>query len=58
MAAQQKEPRRSKRMTAVRAKVDRSKVYPVDEALHLVTIRDDEALLACHRRGRVYPIRP
>ena len=36
MAAQQKEPRRSKRMTAVRAKVDRSKVYPVDEALKLV----------------------
>jgi len=36
MAGQQKQPRLSKRMTAVRGKVDRSKSYPVDEALKLV----------------------
>jgi len=36
MAAEQKVPRLSKRMTTVRAKVDRSKAYPVDEAMQLV----------------------
>jgi large subunit ribosomal protein L1 len=36
MAGQQKQPKLSKRMTAVRGKVDRSKSYPVDEALKLV----------------------
>jgi large subunit ribosomal protein L1 len=36
MAAEQKLPNLSKRMKAVRAKVDRSKAYPVDEALKLV----------------------
>ena len=36
MAAEQKSPRLSKRMKTVRAKVDRSKFYPVDEALALV----------------------
>jgi len=36
MAAEQKSPRLSKRMTTVRAKVDRSKFYSVDEALKLV----------------------
>ena len=36
MAAEQKLPKLSKRMKAVRAKVDRSKAYPVDEALKLV----------------------
>jgi large subunit ribosomal protein L1 len=36
MATAPKNPRLSKRMTTVRAKVDRSKVYPVDEALALV----------------------
>jgi large subunit ribosomal protein L1 len=36
MAAEQKQPKLSKRMKAVRAKVDRSKAYPVDEALKLV----------------------
>jgi large subunit ribosomal protein L1 len=34
--AEQKLPKLSKRMTAVRAKVDRSKVYTLDEALKLV----------------------
>src|SRR5437762_303764 len=34
--AEQKAPRLSKRMKTVRAKVDRSKAYPVDEALKLV----------------------
>ena len=34
--AEQKTPRLSKRMTTVRNKVDRSKFYPVDEALNLV----------------------
>jgi large subunit ribosomal protein L1 len=36
MAAEPKSPRLSKRMKTVRAKVDRSKAYPVDEALALV----------------------
>ncbi len=36
MATEQKLPKLSKRMKAVRAKVDRSKAYPVDEALKLV----------------------
>ena len=34
--AEQKAPRLTKRMTAVRGKVDRSKSYPIDEALKLV----------------------
>ena len=34
--AEQKTPRLSKRMKTVRGKVDRSKMYPVDEALKLV----------------------
>jgi large subunit ribosomal protein L1 len=34
--AEQKTPRLSKRMKTVRAKVDRSKAYPVDDALKLV----------------------
>jgi large subunit ribosomal protein L1 len=36
MAAEQKLPRLSKRMKVVRGKIDRSKVYPVDDALKLV----------------------
>ena len=36
MAAEQKTPKLSKRMQTVRGKVDRSKAYPVDEALKLV----------------------
>src|SRR5262250_3641394 len=36
MAGQQKLPHLSKRMKTVRGKVDRSKAYPVDEALKLV----------------------
>jgi large subunit ribosomal protein L1 len=36
MAGQPKLPKLSKRMTAVRGKVDRSKSYPIDEALKLV----------------------
>jgi large subunit ribosomal protein L1 len=36
MAAEQKLPKLPKRMKAIRAKVDRSKTYPVDEALKLV----------------------
>jgi large subunit ribosomal protein L1 len=36
MAPEQKVPRLSKRMTTVRAKIDRSKAYPVDEAMKLV----------------------
>jgi large subunit ribosomal protein L1 len=36
MTTAQKLPKLSKRMTAVRGKVDRSKAYPVDEALKLV----------------------
>jgi len=36
MAGQQKLPKLSKRMQAVRAKVDHGKAYPVDEALTLV----------------------
>ncbi|MEP7183829.1 MAG: 50S ribosomal protein L1 [Betaproteobacteria bacterium] len=36
MATEQKLPRLSKRMNTVRGKVDRSKAYPVDEALKLV----------------------
>jgi len=36
MAAEQKSPRLSKRMNTVRAKVDRSRFYSVDEALKLV----------------------
>jgi len=36
MAAAQKDPKLGKRMQGVRAKVDRSKTYPVDEALALV----------------------
>jgi len=36
MAAEQKQPKLSKRMKVVRGKVDRSKSYPVDEALKLV----------------------
>src|SRR2546427_5761863 len=36
MAAEQKLPKLSKRMKAIRAKVDRSNAYPVDEALKLV----------------------
>ncbi len=34
--ATEKQPKLSKRVTAVRSKVDRSKAYPVDEALKLV----------------------
>jgi len=36
MATEQKLPKLSKRMKAVRGKVDRAKAYPVDEALKLV----------------------
>jgi large subunit ribosomal protein L1 len=36
MATEQKLPRLSKRMKSVRGKVDRTKAYPVDEALKLV----------------------
>jgi len=36
MATEQKLPRLSKRMNTVRGKVDRTKAYPVDEALKLV----------------------
>jgi large subunit ribosomal protein L1 len=36
MATAQKLPKLSKRMKVVRGKVDRSKAYPVDEALKLV----------------------
>jgi large subunit ribosomal protein L1 len=36
MAGQQKEPKLSKRMKTVRAKVERTKSYPVDDALKLV----------------------
>jgi len=36
MATAQREPKLSKRVTAVRAKVDRSKAYAVDDALNLV----------------------
>ena len=36
MAGQQREPKLSKRMKTVRAKVDRSKAYPLDDALKLV----------------------
>ena len=36
MTAQQREPKLSKRMKAVRGKVDRSKAYPLDDALKLV----------------------
>jgi large subunit ribosomal protein L1 len=36
MAAEQKVPKLSKRMKAVRGKVDHNKAYPVDEALKLV----------------------
>lgn len=36
MAAEQRLPKLSKRMKAVRLKVDRSKAYPVDDALKLV----------------------
>lgn len=36
MAASEKSPRLSKRMKTVRGKVDRSKAYPVDDALKLV----------------------
>ena len=36
MAAEPKSPRLSKRMKTVRGKVDRSKAYPVDDALRLV----------------------
>jgi large subunit ribosomal protein L1 len=36
MAAEQKLPKLSKRMKAARAKVDRSKAYPIDDALKLV----------------------
>ena len=36
MAGQQKEPKLSKRMKTVRGKVDRSKSYPVEDALKLV----------------------
>ena len=36
MAAEQKSPRLSKRMKTIRSKVDRSKSYPVDDALKLV----------------------
>src|SRR6202008_2113654 len=46
--AEQKQPRLSKRMKTVRAKVDRSKSYPVDEALKLVkesaTAKFDESV--------------
>jgi hypothetical protein len=34
--AEQKTPKLSKRMKVVRAKVDRSKAYPIDEALKIV----------------------
>src|SRR5512136_587203 len=48
MATQQKDPRLSKRMQQVRGKVDRSKFYPVDEALKLVkdtaTAKFDESV--------------
>ena len=36
MAAEQKQPKLSKRMNAIRAKVDHGKAYPVEEALKLV----------------------
>jgi large subunit ribosomal protein L1 len=36
MAAEQKQPKLSKRMKAIRAKVDHSKAYPIEEALKLV----------------------
>jgi large subunit ribosomal protein L1 len=36
MAAEQKQPKLSKRMKTVRARVDSTKAYPVDEALKLV----------------------
>jgi len=36
MAAEQKQPKLSKRMKAIRAKVDHGKAYPVEEALKLV----------------------
>ena len=36
MAAEQRQPKLSKRMKTVRAKVDHSKAYPVEEALKLV----------------------
>ena len=36
MASEQKQPRLSKRMKSVRGKIDRSRAYPVDEALKLV----------------------
>jgi large subunit ribosomal protein L1 len=36
MAAEQKQPKLSKRMKGVRGKIDRSRAYPVDEALKLV----------------------
>ena len=36
MAGQQRDPKLTKRMKTVRAKVDRSKAYPVDDALKLV----------------------
>jgi large subunit ribosomal protein L1 len=36
MTTQQKEPKLSKRMKTVRAKVDHAKAYPIDEALKLV----------------------
>jgi large subunit ribosomal protein L1 len=36
MAGQQKEPKLAKRMKTVRGKVDRSKAYPLDDALKLV----------------------
>jgi large subunit ribosomal protein L1 len=48
MAAEQRNPRLSKRMKAVRSKVDRAKAYPVEEALKLVkdtaTAKFDEAV--------------
>ena len=36
MAAEQKQPKLSKRMKAIRAKADHGRAYPVDEALKLV----------------------
>lgn len=36
MASEQKQPKLSKRMKSVRGKIDRSRAYPVDEALKLV----------------------
>ena len=48
MAGQQKEPKLSKRMKVVRGKVDRSKAYPVDDALKLIKDRKSTRLNSSH----------